>query len=1168
MELPFTTTDNGGIITTSNNMNSKINKRFAQLPENLRLNGVTPSGKPRLFVCSVCTRAFARQEHLIRHKRSHTNEKPYICGICDKRFSRRDLLLRHANKLHGGSCGELLLKKDSPRKRSDIVGKKRRSVTAIPTTPEGSNSTSLASSKNGSNAASAAAAMLEFPGSRRTSKRRVSFSAQSGENYASAAISGDYADDADKVQFSTPQLLPVDLTKESSSMAPAEANGWVSDLNNMSSLEAVRITGSTSTSSTSSNGTLAAGKQGSAMSWQAAKMKSLFNNGASTPQPGKKPAPLGSKGAAPSSLSVPMEWDCSWTASSMANAKESPNSREVSVLSAANEFKFLPTNGEGGSEVPPHDSNMSATEIMSTFENFMRTGSSFYGIVDPDASSTITRATVPANERHSQYSDIISCNFFTHELRLMCSTALEYYSLYCIKPGMSTASSVTLPSCKELNLYLSLFINHFASHYPFIHPQLWQSDLESFRGYIYGSTENAAQADDYAMQCANILCLPLLSATMGSMYLKSYGMEVVQSISLNTSRMYEISRRVLHVFLETRSASKITTSSLWLTQSLMLSVLYSLFTEAWEGVSDSVSDTLLKQVGAVCTMIKKNLIPEISSFTKPPHFNSPAEYIMLESKVRTTLFCYNLCQSLKSFYNIHSSFFLNEADLDSIIIPDDESTWNLASLDFQEDSIVVLAPSKVINAKKNTMTLGKFQQTFTFSTLGAHRIPEFLAQSMLFYEYNNLSSSLHIFLTKIDTKKLEINLHYFSNNPTTGGPSSTPMSLDSDNTMPAADSLFHVDSTKTLSQDAIILKNSLMCMIFLKSMDRSYGWQLGKRCIEDMYATYLDSKKFNVLSSGSYKLITDFLVALNFSIQNLASIVRGGNPPKLDTSRISVLNLQYYYFNFVVVIKFIMDFESTPNFKLLCIYTELKKLASNFLIPALSNFYPLEFAKFLDTDSELLGLWKENSTTDLYKDYVAEAPLVSNNSVPNRDLNNTHIHSNGNTQISNGEHINVGQLEKLINNVLVYSFNDTNFLSMPKNVSNEFAFSSAPLSNTIPSNNSVLSPKPTASSLNLLKCHHESSRTGKKANQTFAERYHLAEKYILIAKCIYLHANDSCIHSLFLKGLSDNFQKLERLHLSQESLGDDDEHEKSISLMGDDISVRAGSFFNGYLAEQ
>ncbi|KAH8692214.1 hypothetical protein BGW36DRAFT_464752 [Talaromyces proteolyticus] len=50
--------------------------------------------------CPHCAREFARAEHLVRHKRTHTKEKPFCCGHCDQKFSRRDLLRRHEIKAH------------------------------------------------------------------------------------------------------------------------------------------------------------------------------------------------------------------------------------------------------------------------------------------------------------------------------------------------------------------------------------------------------------------------------------------------------------------------------------------------------------------------------------------------------------------------------------------------------------------------------------------------------------------------------------------------------------------------------------------------------------------------------------------------------------------------------------------------------------------------------------------------------------------------------------------------------------------------------------------------------------------------------------------------------------------------------------------------------------
>ena len=52
-------------------------QKSKDIPLELTAFGTT-SGKPRLFVCQVCTRAFARLEHLRRHERSHTKENHLV----------------------------------------------------------------------------------------------------------------------------------------------------------------------------------------------------------------------------------------------------------------------------------------------------------------------------------------------------------------------------------------------------------------------------------------------------------------------------------------------------------------------------------------------------------------------------------------------------------------------------------------------------------------------------------------------------------------------------------------------------------------------------------------------------------------------------------------------------------------------------------------------------------------------------------------------------------------------------------------------------------------------------------------------------------------------------------------------------------------------------------
>ncbi|KAK8108760.1 STE like transcription factor [Apiospora sp. TS-2023a] len=54
----------------------------------------------------TCGRLFKRLEHLKRHVRTHTQERPYICPYCSKAFSRSDNLAQHKRTHDRGEGGE------------------------------------------------------------------------------------------------------------------------------------------------------------------------------------------------------------------------------------------------------------------------------------------------------------------------------------------------------------------------------------------------------------------------------------------------------------------------------------------------------------------------------------------------------------------------------------------------------------------------------------------------------------------------------------------------------------------------------------------------------------------------------------------------------------------------------------------------------------------------------------------------------------------------------------------------------------------------------------------------------------------------------------------------------------------------------------------------------
>lgn len=98
-ETPIKVQANGG----NDDEGEPAQKRARSAPDdNVASNGdATAAAKPdatngqRLYSCGKCSKSYARLDHLSRHVRMHTQEKPYQCQVCTKAFARADLLKRH-----------------------------------------------------------------------------------------------------------------------------------------------------------------------------------------------------------------------------------------------------------------------------------------------------------------------------------------------------------------------------------------------------------------------------------------------------------------------------------------------------------------------------------------------------------------------------------------------------------------------------------------------------------------------------------------------------------------------------------------------------------------------------------------------------------------------------------------------------------------------------------------------------------------------------------------------------------------------------------------------------------------------------------------------------------------------------------------------------------------
>ncbi|RKP31888.1 hypothetical protein METBISCDRAFT_13118 [Metschnikowia bicuspidata] len=649
-------------------------------PKGLISHGTTPSGKPRLYVCSICTRAFARMEHLHRHERSHTKEKPFTCGVCQRKFSRRDLLLRHAQKLHAG-CSDAITRLRRKLLKNDQIN---FNVNFFQT-KENPQFISSAPQKLLRSASMKDPNLHREIFDRHIRNRGVSFSAQSGPNYATAIVDFQHSYPADNVEFSTPQLMPSTTIDE---------NRWLS---NLSIIPGMSINGKFNIEPEPMNNEVPPPPMASEHRPDYFRSKSLPSTNSVDSAQASAPniTQIDSLGKLPVSSEVtPKTYDENYGYTLYDIPELMMSEKTTTAFGSRINRPLLPIKQEMDDELMELEKNSDMkdslcsaintegvnfdinflndidelTQDLDMSSQFQPSGYSFYGD-NPLAASSEIESTSPPPFMSPSYSSTV---LFTKNMRLTIIKALSKYPI-------SGIMSPIIPTNEKLEFYLKNFTDKFLSHFPFVHT----SKLNEQE--IMAMTANEDPKNESAQAC-----MPLLVATIGALLANEKN---------DSEHLYEASRRTIHIYLESRrnlvsnpnAPQQHSVNPLWLIQSLSLSVIYGLFSDNENNVY-----IVIRQLNALNSLVKTSVKNERNYFFLVPGSDTEPvgaqsnnltpeskfkNAINEQSQLRIVLIIYNLTNFILMMYNVPLTLSLN--DLGSITCPNiyDEFLWRFYDYD-------------------------------------------------------------------------------------------------------------------------------------------------------------------------------------------------------------------------------------------------------------------------------------------------------------------------------------------------------------------------------------------------------------------------------------------------------------------------------------------------------